>query len=134
MKIEEIVHELFTELKNSETLKSPLVILYADTKEDMTDDLKQKLIEEHGFTESPVIPSSFLVSFGDVSKSVILLQAILVYFGFLGSGTDRERCKQIDGIFGAMTEAALKHYQSLHDLMCTGHADAETWTSFFERL
>ncbi|MBW4466555.1 MAG: peptidoglycan-binding protein [Pegethrix bostrychoides GSE-TBD4-15B] len=67
---------------------------------------------------------------GDRGEAVRKLQAILQSNGFLGAANVRlgnPGYNQVDGIFGAVTESAVKDLQSRYQLSPTGVVDPTTW-------
>jgi peptidoglycan hydrolase-like protein with peptidoglycan-binding domain len=67
---------------------------------------------------------------GSRGKAVKMLQDILVSNGFLGAAgkrLGRVSSTRADGIFGAVTESAVKDLQQRYNLPVTGIVDPATW-------
>lgn len=67
---------------------------------------------------------------GDRGRSVQLLQQILSDSGFLGAAGVRlknPRDAVVDGVFGSITESAVKDLQQRYNLSVTGQVDPHTW-------
>lgn len=60
-------------------------------------------------------------------NSVILLQKILIYFGYLTHDA-------LTGNFGSKTEIAVRNFQQDHGLFCDGIVNQETWQALIDNL
>ena len=67
---------------------------------------------------------------GDRGRSVQLLQRILLDNGFLGAAGVRlgnPRGVVVDGVFGSVTESAVRDLQQRHNAPVTGQMNPRTW-------
>jgi peptidoglycan hydrolase-like protein with peptidoglycan-binding domain len=70
------------------------------------------------------------LEFGDRDRSVQLLQQILLDNGFLGAAGVRlgnPSGADVDGIFGPITESAVRDLQQRYEIPITGRVNSVTW-------
>ncbi len=75
-------------------------------------------------TETDVMPSLSINSQGD---TVLLLQKILFYFGYL-------TCDRITGYYGSITDMAVRNFQTDQGLESNGVVNQQTWHSLIVKL
>ncbi|MEA5572699.1 peptidoglycan-binding domain-containing protein [Calothrix sp. UHCC 0171] len=75
-------------------------------------------------SETNEMPNLQINSQGD---TVVLLQKMLLYFGYLTSDS-------LNGYYGSKTNIAVKNFQNDHGLLSDGVVNQETWQALIESL
>lgn len=74
-----------------------------------------------------------LIKYGAKGTDVFVLQALLVVKHFLGNNSIKESVKEIDGDFGAKTQAAVNSARQFYGMMANGECDDALWKRLLER-
>jgi peptidoglycan hydrolase-like protein with peptidoglycan-binding domain len=75
-------------------------------------------------TTTDVMPTLNINSQGD---AVLLLQKILIYFGYL-------TCDRVTGYYGSKTSIAVRNFQIDRGLESNGVVNQQTWQSLIDNL
>lgn len=72
------------------------------------------------------------VKYGTKGKDVYVLQSMLVAKNFFTNNNPKEIPKEIDGDFGAKTQAAVNSAKQFYGLMANGECDEKLWKRLLE--